>query len=141
VLFANEENGTRGGNAYKAMIGGAIQNHVAAIEMDGGAERPVGFGLTANEKAMAQVKQIGTLLDSIQAGRITPGGGGVDIGPITREGVPAFGLRTIGERYWEWHHTAADTLDKIVPEDFRKNIAALAVMSFVLADMPDRLGQ
>jgi carboxypeptidase Q len=97
--------------------------------------------VTANEKAMAQVKAIGELLDPIGAGKITAGGGGADIGPITREGVPAFGLRTVGERYWEWHHTAADTLDKIVPEDFRKNIAAIAVMSYVLADMPERLGQ
>ncbi|MBY0374443.1 MAG: M20/M25/M40 family metallo-hydrolase [Bryobacteraceae bacterium] len=141
VLFANEENGLRGGNAYRAMIGDAIKNHVAAIEMDGGAEKPVGFGVTANEKAMAQVKAIGELLDPIGAGKITAGGGGADIGPITREGVPAFGLRTVGERYWEWHHTAADTLDKIVPEDFRKNIAAIAVMSYVLAEMPERLGQ
>ena len=141
VLFANEENGTRGGQAYKAMIGGEIKNHVAAIEMDGGAERPIGFGVTANEKAMSQVKQIGALLERIDAGRITAGGGGADIGPITREGVPAFALRTVGERYWEWHHTAADTLDKINPEEFRKNIAAMAVMVYVLADMPDRLGQ
>jgi carboxypeptidase Q len=141
VLFANEENGVRGGNAYRAMIGAEIKNHIAAIEMDGGAEKPVGFGVTANEKAMEQVKQIGTLLDAIQAGRITAGGGGTDIGPITRDGVPAFGLRTVGERYWEWHHTAADTLDKINPEEFRKNIAAMAVMAYVLADMPARLGQ
>ena len=141
VLFANEENGVRGGNAYKAMIGDAIKNHVAAIEMDGGAERPVGFGVTGNEKAMAQAAAIGKLLDPIQAGRISAGGGGTDIGPIARDGVTALGLRTVGERYWEWHHTAADTLDKILPEDFRKNIAAMAVMAYVLADMPDRLGQ
>lgn len=142
VLFANEENGTRGANAYKEMIGPAgIKNHVAAIEMDGGAERPLGFGVTANDKAMAQAKQIAALLEPIGAGQITPGGGGADIGPITREGVPAFGLRTVGEHYFDWHHTQADTLDKINPDDLRKNIATMAVMTFVLADMPQRLGQ
>ena len=56
-----------------------------------------------------------------------------------RDGVPGIGERTVGTHYFDWHHTEADTLDKVDPEDFRKNVAALAVMGYVLADMPGRL--
>ena len=62
-----------------------------------------------------------------------------DIAPLTRDGVPSLGLRTVGTHYFDWHHTEADTLDKVDPADFRKNIATLAVMSYVLADMPGRI--
>ncbi len=150
VLWTNEENGTRGGQAYREALGAEVSKHVAAIEMDGGAERPVGFGFslagvdpTANDPryvaAMAKLQQIGRLLEGIEAGDISRGGGGADIGPLTRDGVPALAQRTTGEHYFDWHHTNADTLDKIEPVNFRKAIAMLAVMGFVLADMPERL--
>ncbi|HBY61258.1 MAG TPA: peptidase M28 family protein [Solibacterales bacterium] len=143
VLFANEENGLAGAQAYKDWVGEAVKRHVAAIEMDGGAERPAGFGLgiaaSAQGRAMERLRQIGRLLDGIGAGQMTVGGGGADIGPIMREGVPGLGLRTSGGRYMEWHHTEADTLDKIDKQDFRQCVAALAVMAYVLADMPERL--
>ena len=67
------------------------------------------------------------------------GGGGADISPLTREGVPSLGLQTVGTHYFDWHHTDSDTVDKIKPEELRLNIAAMAVMGYVLADMPDRL--
>lgn len=146
-LWVNEENGLRGGRAYREWVGDAVKNHVAAIEMDGGAERPVGFGLSINGsneeqmvRAMARMNQIGLLLSGIGAGDMTRGGGGADISPIMRDGVPGIGHRTVGQRYFEWHHTHADTLDKIDPQEFRLSIAALAVLGYVLADMPDRLG-
>lgn len=88
---------------------------------------------------MTMLQQIGKLLDRIGAGKITPGGGGSDIGPITREGVPSLGEQSSGAHYFDWHHTETDTLDKVDLEDFRKSIAALAVMSYVLADMPARI--
>jgi Zn-dependent M28 family amino/carboxypeptidase len=88
---------------------------------------------------MAMLQQIGKLLERIGAGEITGGGGGADIAPLLRDGVPGFGERTVGTRYFDWHHTEADTLDKVDPEDFRKNVAALAVMGYVLADMPERV--
>jgi hypothetical protein len=142
VFWANEENGTRGGMAYRDQFKDQLKNHVIAIEMDGGAERPVGLGITGGgEKALEQMREIGKLLQPIGAGLVTPGGGGTDIGPIMREGVIGSGVRTIGKRYMEWHHTAADTLDKIDPVEFKKNIAQLAVFAYVLADMEARLGQ
>jgi carboxypeptidase Q len=89
--------------------------------------------------SMTMLQQIGKLLDRIGAGEITAGGGGSDIGPLLRDGVPGLGEHTVGTHYFDWHHTEADTLDKVNPEDFRKNVAALAVMGYILADMPDRL--
>jgi hypothetical protein len=88
---------------------------------------------------MAMLQEIGKLLDRVGAGEIGPGGGGSDIAPLMRDGVPGLGERTTGAHYFDWHHTEADTLDKVDLEDFRKNIAALAVMSYVLADMPGKI--
>jgi len=145
-LWVNEENGLRGGKAYREWIGDAVKQHVAAIEMDGGAERSVGFGLTvpgASEdvtaRAMERMRRIGLLLKGIGAGDMVRGGGGADISPLTSEGVPSIGHRTTGEHYFNWHHTEADTLDKIDPQDFRVAIASLAVLGYTLADMRDRL--
>jgi hypothetical protein len=112
---------------------------VAAIEMDGGAEAPLGFGAGADQNSVAMLQQIGTLLERVGAGEITGGGGGSDIEPLIRDGVPGLSERTVGTHYFDWHHSEADTLDKVNPEDFRKNVAALAVMGYVLADMPGRL--
>lgn len=147
-LWTNEENGTRGGRAYREWAGATVKNHVAAVEMDGGAERVAGFGLSisdASEDVMARaidrMRQIGALLKPVglDADNMTRGGGGADIGPIMQDGVPGIAHRSIGQRYFEWHHTEADTLDKIDPQEFRQNVAALAVLGFVLADMPEKL--
>ena len=145
VFWVNEENGGAGGRAYRAMVGGAIKNHVAAIEMDGGAEKPLGFGFgggavpQTSPAAFARAVEIGKLLEGIEAGQMTPGGGGSDIGPLMADGVPGFGVRTVGTHYFDWHHTNADSFDKIVPREFQLNVAQLAVLSYVLADMPERL--
>jgi carboxypeptidase Q len=146
VLWTNEENGGRGGRAYREFVGDAIGGHVAAIEMDGGVERPVGFGVSvaggddaADARAIALLSQVGRLLDGIEGGQITGGGGGADIGPLMQDGVPGLGFQTVGEHYFDWHHTDADTLDKIEPLNFNKAVAMLAVMGYVLADMPERL--
>ena len=139
AFWVNEENGGRGGEAYRQFVGDKIKDHAAAIEMDGGAEAPRGFGAGVNAPSMTMLQQIGKLLDRIGAGEITTGGGGSDIGPLLRDAVPGLGERTVGTHYFDWHHTEADTLDKVNPEDFRKNVAALAVMGYVLADMPERL--
>jgi Zn-dependent M28 family amino/carboxypeptidase len=125
--------------AYRDFVGDKIGSHVAAIEMDGGAEAPRGFGAGVDAASMTMLQQVGKLLERVGAGEVTGGGGGSDIGPLMRDGVPGLGEHTVGTRYFDWHHTEADTLDKVDPEDFRKNVAALAVMGYVLADMPDRL--
>ncbi len=151
VLWTNEENGLGGGRAYRESVGDDIGNHVAAIEMDGGVEKPIGFGFglegvdredTNNptyEVALEKLRQIGRLLDGIDAGQIQRGGGGADIGPLMQDGVPGLAARNVHNLYRDLHHTHADTLDKVDPQDFRQSIAILAVMGYVLADMPGRL--
>jgi hypothetical protein len=153
VLWTNEENGLRGGREYReALTDDEVAKHVAAIEMDGGVERPIGFGFglsgldpdaeerdPAYERALRKLRQIGSLLEAIDAHEIRRGGGGADIGPLMRSGVPGLGLRTVGEHYFDWHHSDADTLDKVNPQEFRKAIALFGVMGYVLADMPERL--
>ena len=148
VAWTNEENGTRGGNVYRDELGAEVSKHVAAIEMDEGAERPVGFafnivGPSRNESriviATARLRQIARLLEGIDVDAISVGGGETDIGPLMRAGVPGFGLLTVNERYFDWHHTNADTFDKVDLQDFRRCIASLAVLTYVLADMPGRL--
>ena len=139
AFWVNEENGGRGGEAYRAFVGGEIKNQVAALEMDGGAETPRGFGAGVDAQSMDMLRQIGALLDPIGAGEITGGGGGEDINPLIRDGVPGFSERAAGTHYFDWHHSEADTLDKVNPDDFRKSVAALAVFSYALADMPERV--
>src|SRR6185503_18267627 len=139
VFWTDEENGGRGAAGYREWVGDAVKNHVAAIEMDGGAEAPRGYGAGVDTASMEPLKQIARLLERIGAGEITPGGGGADITPLVRDGVPGLSERTAGTHYFDWHHTEADTLDKVNPQEFRKNMASLAVMSYVLADMPTRL--
>ena len=69
------------------------------------------------------LSQIAKLLEKIGAGEIRPGGGGSDIQPLVRDGVAGLSESTVGTHYFDWHHTEADTLDKVNIDDFRKNVA------------------
>jgi carboxypeptidase Q len=139
VGWTNEENGTRGGNAYRDTHRAELDKHIAAIESDGGVFKPLGFGFTGSDSAFALVKQIGALLAGIGAGDIARGGGGADIGPIMALGVPGLGLNVDGTKYFWYHHTDADTVDKLDQREVALCVATMAVMAYVLADMPDRL--
>ena len=147
VAWTNEENGGRGAQGYLAALSPDVRKHVAAMEMDGGSERPVGFNLGINSEnggpeyraAEARVREILKLLETIGVNTVAPGDGGADVAPLMGQGVPVLGLVTTGEHYFDWHHTNADTLDKVNKDDFRRCIATLAVMAYVLADMPGAL--
>lgn len=139
VGWTNEENGLRGGNAYRDQHRAALGKHVLAIESDGGVFKPLGFGFTGSDSARAIVRQVATLLDRIGAGRIGAQGGGADIGPVMREGVPGMGLEVDGTRYFWYHHSEADTPDKLDPRDVALSVATMAVMAYVIADLPEAL--
>ncbi len=141
VLYTNEENGLRGGNAYRDAHRAELKDHVLAVESDSGVYRPVGFGLSeqATPQARADVREIARLLKLIGADRIGADGGGADIGPIMREGVTGMSLDVDGTHYFDIHHTHADTMDKVNPQELAACVAALAVMAYVVADMPERL--
>jgi carboxypeptidase Q len=139
VGWVNEENGGRGGEAYHDAHRDALDRHVLAIESDGGVFAPEGFGFRGSDSAFAIVRQIGNLLDAIGAGRISRGGGGSDIAPIMREGVPGMGLNVDGTRYFWYHHSNGDTVDKLDPREMGLCVATMAVMAYVVADLPERL--
>ena len=139
VMWTNEENGLRGGEAYRDAHFNELDNHILAMESDAGVFKPSGFGFSGSDKAFNMLQDIGTLLKRIESGIITKGGGGADIGPIMREGVPGMGLKVDGSRYFWYHHTPADTFDKVDKDEFNRCVATMAVMAYVVADMDERL--
>lgn len=139
VLFMNEENGLAGGRAYAREHADALESHVAAIEMDGGAFGVRGFGISAGDGGLDRLSFLREPLGRIGADRLTPGGGGADIGPMRASGVPQIGLRSDSTRYFDYHHTEADTLDKVDPLELAKCTAALAVLAYALAEMEEPL--
>ena len=139
VLWTNEENGLRGGNAYRDRYRDQLLNHVLMLESDSGVFRPTGFGFTGSDTARQAVRDIATLLKGIRADRIGANGGGADIGPSVEAGkVPSMSLEVDGN-YFLLHHTPADTVDKIEPMDMSRASGAIAVMTYVIAEMPERL--
>jgi carboxypeptidase Q len=141
VLYTNEENGGRGGNAYLEAHRAELAQHVFAIETDSGAYRPEGFGLSdkAPLQARANLIEIAKLLAGIRADGIAANGGGSDISPLMKEGVIGGSLDVDGVHYFEIHHTEADTLDKVNPQDLALCVAAMAVMVYTVADLPGGL--
>jgi carboxypeptidase Q len=139
VMWTNEENGLRGGNAYRDAHRNELDKHVLAIESDAGVFKPLGYGVTASDSAFAIIQQVGRLLDRIGAGNIQRGGGGADIGPIMALGVPGMGLNVQGDKYFWFHHSEADTIDKLDPHEVNLSAATLAIMAYVIADLPQAL--
>jgi carboxypeptidase Q len=140
VLWTNEENGTRGGLAYRDQHRSELRRHVMMLESDNGVSRPTGFGFTGGEAARQTLRTIATLLRGIGADAILSGGGGADTNPSVREAhIPSLALVVDDSKYFLIHHTAADTVDKIDPVETAKSAAAVAVMAYVVADLPDRL--
>jgi len=144
VLFTNEENGLAGGHAYAETH--SSDKHIAAIEADSGIFQPLGFSLDVRNpskgvRANQQLKDILTLLKPIGATEVHDGGSGADISPMKRRGLALLGLRVEGSKYFNYHHSQADTLDKIDPDDLSRCVATMAVTAYVIADMPWALGE
>ncbi len=143
VLFTNEENGLRGGRAYAKDHAAELPNTVLAIESDGGGYAPRGFSVQTKpeleDRVKARVTDIVSLLAVTGATRVVVGHGGSDIGPMAPAGVPLIGVDTQNRTYFDIHHTEADTLDKVDPTDLANNVAAVAALTYVIADLPDRI--
>jgi carboxypeptidase Q len=140
VLFTNEENGLRGATAYAAKHAAHAGNHVFALEADSGVFEPASLGFSGSGAARNVVRDIGTLLAPLGMSEIVAGGGGADIGPIAQAGnAPMMAYLGNPGRYFAIHHTPADTVERIAPEEVSKASAAIAVMTYVIAEMPERL--
>ncbi len=146
VLWTNEENGLAGARQYAKDHAQELANHVAAIEADSGGFRPIGYSVDCADEerleiAAGQLRDLTSLFESIGATSVTTGHSGADLGPMKEAGVVLMGHRMDGSKYFDYHHSHADTLDKVDPEELSQNVAVLATVAYVLADMPERLGQ
>jgi carboxypeptidase Q len=144
VLWTNEENGLAGAKAYAKAHEAELAKHVAAIESDMGVFAPIGYGVdleddSKEKEVAARVEGLLPLLARLGPQSVETGFGGADVSPMKPAGVPTMGLRVDVAKYFDYHHSPADTLDKVDPDELSRCVASLAVMSFVLADMPGRL--
>jgi carboxypeptidase Q len=140
VLFANEEHGLRGAAAYLDKHASTAGDHVFALESDSGVFAPAALGFSGSAASRALMLQIGTLIAPLGLPEITAGGGGADIGPIAQAGnVPTMAYLGDPGRYFVIHHTAADTVDRIAPDEVSKAAAAISVISYAVAEMQERL--
>lgn len=135
VMWANEENGVRGGKAYRDQHGHLP--HVLMFEFDAGCFKPYRLGFSGPDTLFSIVKFFEPLLQKIDSIAVTKGGGGVDIDPMVRTGVPAMSLWTDSQgKYFSYHHSNLDTFDKIDSIEFKKCIATIAVAMYLYADLP-----
>jgi carboxypeptidase Q len=141
IAWMDEENHGSGHDAYAKAHEAEMGNHVAAIESDLGAGHPLGFNAKISSSALPFLRPLLTVLEDFGANlmRQTEYSPGADIAPLAKAGVPTFGIMQDGRTYFNYHHTAADTLDKIDARELRENCAAMAVMGYGLAEMPEPL--
>ena len=140
IAWMNEENGLVGGKTYAKDYAAEIKNHFAAIESDFGAGHPVGINVSAKPEALPFLTPISVVLQSSGAGLVrVVEETGSDITPLTEAGVPSFAPWQDSRTYFNYHHTAADTLDKVVPRELAENAAVVAVLAYALANMPQPL--
>jgi len=141
IAWMDEETGSSGSKAYSAEYSKDFANYMAAIESDSGAAHPLGFDIRATAAAIELLHPVQSVLQSVgstifEQSDFSPG---ADITLMSDAGVPAFGVRQDGRTYFHYHHSPADTLDKVVPSELRENAAAMAVMAYALANMKDTL--
>lgn len=141
VLFTNEENGLYGAAAYRDAHKEKFDKHIAAIEADSGGTRPIGFSFKGSDNGFAIIKEISSLLVNLRSDNVerSQGSPGADISVLVNAGVSGLGLRNDSSHYFDIHHTEADTLDKMDKTDLALNVATMAVMVYILADMPESL--
>lgn len=133
VLFANEENGLRGGKAYAAHVQATGEKHVFAVESDGGGFAPRGFSLGQRDGPVHErAGRWLPLLEPLGILAFTEGRGGADIGPLLPLGVPLGDLLVDDQRYFDLHHTVADTIDQVHPRELHLGAAALASLVWLV---------
>jgi hypothetical protein len=136
IAWMNEENGLVGGKTYARNREKEIANHFAAIETDGGAGHPLGINYATKPEGKTFFEPVAKILRSSGAGILQHAEHpGADIGPLTKLGVPGFSPIQDNRTYFDYHHTTADTFDKIVPQELAENAAVVAVTAYALANL------
>ncbi len=139
VLWVNEENGLAGARGYERRHKSEMEQHILAIESDIGAFKPRAFSFNGNNKAVPIIKRYARALHAMGADGVTTGDEEADVGELRPDGVPNMALVTDGPRYFWFHHTDADTMDKLNPRDVAECAAAMAAMAYQVADAPNPL--
>lgn len=134
VMFMNEENGTRGAKAYPVAPERKGEVHIAAIESDRGGFAPRGISVQGDSTVVERVKTWQPLFELLNAGRIEEGYGGVDIQPLASQGVPAFGLDPENHRYFDYHHSDNDTIDKVNPRELQMGAIVEALLCYLISE-------
>jgi hypothetical protein len=136
IAWMNEENGEAGSKHYAKDYATEMTNHFAAMETDGGAGHPIGVNIHAKPEVKKMFTPVGNILQESGAGILDlVEHCGADIEPLEKAGVPAFSAIQDSRFYFNYHHTAADTLDKIVPKELAENSAVVAVVAYALANI------
>jgi Zn-dependent M28 family amino/carboxypeptidase len=141
VAWMNEENGARGAKTYADEHKDAAADHVLAIEADNGAGHALGFNAFMTDDALRLLKPASKILSGIGAGMIHRNSEPVetDVEPLQDLGVPGVGMWNDNRLYFHYHHTAADTLDKVVPRELQENAAVMATVAWAAANIPEVL--
>lgn len=141
IAWINEENGGRGGQAYFQNQKDNLANQIAALESDLGAGHPIGFLANVKPAALPMLQPVASVLQSSGAGlaRQVSNSVGADISPLEGAGVPGFSPMQDSRTYFDYHHTHADTFDKIVPRELAENAAVMAVLAYAIANLPEPL--
>jgi len=136
VLYANEEQGVYGGKAYAKQHENDLGNFLIGAESDLGADRIYRFKTRVLPQAGSVIDSLASHLDKLGIGYETgePANGGADVGQMRELGVPVIDLNQDASRYFDLHHTANDTLDKVNRESFRQNLAAWVTMLYITAN-------
>ena len=141
IAWANEENGVRGGRGYARDHRNELANHQAAIESDLGPGHPLGIYYDGDPSLEKTMQPVMSVLQEQGAGIIRANETGTDVIPVSVAGVPTFDPIQDARTYFNYHHTAADTLDKIDPQTNRENTSLLAVVGYFLANIDQKLPQ
>lgn len=141
IAWMNEENGSRGGRTYAQNHKEDLASHVVAIESDLGAGHPIGFSAHASARALEMLRPIAGVLQASGAGVVNKSehAEGADVSPLDAAGVPTIAPIQDSRTYFNYHHTAADTLDKVTPRELAENSAVMAVIAYAIANLPEPL--
>jgi len=132
VMFMNEENGLKGGRKYGELAETNKEKHIAAMESDRGGFKPLGFTFTAKDNQVERIKGWAPLFEPYQVYKFDTGGGGADISPLATQGVPMIGFYPDPQRYFDYHHTAIDTFDKVSRRELELGAATMAAMIYLI---------